>query len=96
MASMEESSLFEISIDNANLSKSEFYQLSIQAQNFQSALNNNANRFIEACDLVDYTTAKDNVTATSYENMSVSIIELNYNLVNAYNSVLADMVSIAA
>ena len=76
--------------------KLKFYNLAIQAQNIQETLNNDRDKFVEACNFVDYKQVKNDDSATAHEKMCVSIIESNYALVLAYNNVLTQMLDIVA
>ena len=81
-------------IEKAETNKAEFYELSVQAQNFQTALNNNQSKFVKAYNDVEYVLVQPKGNKTAYEELCVSIVEENYNLVMGYNSVLADMLDI--
>lgn len=84
----------EGAIEKAETNKAEFYELSVQAQNFQTALNNNQSKFVKAYNDVEYVLVQPKGNKTAYEELCVSIVEENYNLVMGYNSVLADMLDI--
>ena len=76
--------------------KSNFYELSVQAQNIQSTIDNDINKFMTACQKIDYGMVVDSSTATALEKMCVAIIESNYNLICNYNIVLVEMLNIVA
>lgn len=81
---------------NHNNNKLNFYNLAIQAQNIQETLNNDRDKFVEACNAVDFKIVKVDETATPYEKMCVDIIESNYSLILTYNNVLTQMLDIVA
>lgn len=81
---------------NHEYNKLNFYNLAIQAQNIQETLNNDRDKFVEACNTVDYKTVKTDESASYHEKMCVSIIESNHSLVSNYNNVLTQMLNIVA
>ena len=81
---------------NHNNNKLNFYSLAIQAQNIQETLNNDREKFVEACNSLDYCVVKTDVTASAFEEMCVSIIDSTYSLIEAYNNVLTQMLNIVA
>ena len=88
----------QIAVEKANHedNKQNFYSLAVQAQNIQEMLNNDREKFVEACNSIDYITVKASLSSTAYEDMCVSIIESNYDLVTTYNGVLSKMLDIVA
>lgn len=88
----------KINVDTAkqkiDAQKEIFYKLAVQAQNFQTILENDRNKFIVACKSIDYKTVKDDVTASAFDKMCVEIIDGNHDLVISYNNVLSQMIQI--
>ena len=79
---------------NNETNKFKFFELSVQSQNIQATLNNDRNKFVTACNDIDYVEVKNDETANAHDKMCVSIIEENYNLICNYNAVLAEMLQI--
>ena len=80
---------------NNNVNKEKFYELSVQAQNIQTILNNDSNKFVTACNDIEYVTVKANLNdAAANDNACVYIVEDNYRLITEYNKVLSQMVNI--
>ena len=91
----DEETASEIANNEAN--KEEFYNLSVQAQNLQSTLNNNKNKFVTACNDIDFIVINSNLdSANPHEEMCHYIILENYQLITEYNSVLSSMLNILA
>ena len=67
---------------NNESNKSQFYELSVQAQNIQTVLNNDRNKFVKACNSIQYSIVLNNENASAYEKTCVEIIESNYNLIS--------------
>ena len=93
----------EIAIEKANnqdlptnSNKERFYNLAIQAQNLQTILNNNQNKYYFACDFVDYVKVKANYYSSAQELVCIDIIEENSDLILEYNEVLVAMLEIVA
>ena len=88
----------QIAIEKANHinNKQNFYNLAIQAQNIQETLNNDRDKFVEACNFVDYCVAKTNISATALEEMCVGIVDSTHSLIVEYNNVLTQMLNIVA
>ena len=86
----EEETATEI-INKDQTKKETFYNLSVQAQNIQAIMNNDKDKFIIACNNIDYGLVVKEATITPYEQMCVDIIDGNYQLVCDYNYVLTEM-----
>lgn len=84
----------QTAIEKAEVNKNDFYELSVQAQNIQTTLKNDIDKFITACNDVDYVIAKTDATISSHDKMCVNIVESYYHLVLTYNEVLAKMLNI--
>lgn len=89
----------EVAADKANneANKTNFYELSVQAQNIQTSFDNDREKFLTACNAIDFALLTEDMSkATPYETMCYAII-LDYNdLVEEYNKVLTEMVKITA
>ena len=68
--------------------------ITVQAQNLQATQNNNRQKFITACNAIEYARVKNNENASAYQKMCARIIEANEELLIEYNSVLHLMVNI--
>ena len=84
----------QTAIEKAIVNKNDFYELSVQAQNFQTTLKNDIDKFVIACNDIDYAVIKTDATASAHDKMCVSIVESYYNLVSTYNNVLVKMLNI--
>ena len=77
-----------------NSNKKRFYALAVQAQNIQATLKNDNEKFVSACNAIDYTKTKNNQFATAQELLCVDIIDSHNALIQCYNEVLVGMLSI--
>ncbi len=84
----------DAAVQKAEANKETFYNLAVQAQNFQSALNNDQNKFVLACNSIEYVVVNSNENKTPIEELNIAIINSNDSLVLAYNSVLSDMLDV--
>jgi len=86
----------EVAAEKANHSKNKekFYNLAVQAQNIQSVLNNDLNKFITACNDIHFLNVTESLVASAHEKMCVEIIKSNKELIAEYNDVLAQMINI--
>lgn len=83
-----------VEITNHSANKSNFYDLSVSAQNVQTILKNEQYKFIQACNEIEYVEVKSAETASAKQLMCVDIIESRNNLISTYNSVLEQMLDI--
>ena len=73
--------------------KSKFYELSVQAFNLQTALENDRSKFVTASSIIEYA-GLDLDEASANEKISGKIIEQRLELVSQYNIVLDEMLKI--
>lgn len=83
-----------IEIANNETNKQQFYDLAVQAHALQEILFNDLDKFITAVNKISYSTVIDSSTATSYEKLCADIIESNYKLIEDYNVVLSQMLTL--
>lgn len=81
---------------NNEINKANFYDLAIKAQNIQATLNNDREKFVNACNTIEYSKVKIALSKTPHEQMCVDIIDSNYLLITNYNNVLTEMLNIVA
>jgi len=81
-----------IQVAGSEANKLTFYQLSKQAYNAQTMLNNDNSKFLTACNLVDYASDKEGLSAS--EIMSKQIIEDYCVVLKEYNQVLKNMLDL--
>lgn len=79
---------------NNTANKENFYNLAVKAQNIQSILNSDVEKFIKACNKIHYLNVVSSQTPGVHETMCVEIIEGNYHLISTYNQVLVEMLAI--
>lgn len=89
----QESAVFKA---NNEANKQSFYNLAVKAQNIQTTLNNDREKFINACNTIEYSQVKIASTQTPHEQMCVKIIDSNYELISVYNDILIQMLNIIA
>ncbi len=80
-------------IANHSDNKERFYNLAIQAQNFQTTIQNDMGKFITASLNIHYS-GMNFETASVYEKFCADIIESNYDLICGYNEVLYQILQI--
>lgn len=79
---------------NTNEKLEAFYNLSVQAYNIQETINNDQSKYDYACNLICYVEVAKKEHPTANELMCLSIIQANQDLINNYNTVLANMLGI--
>ena len=77
--------------ERAKENKSNFYALSVQAQNIQTVLINENSKYNYACNEIDYVSVSASDSATPQQKLCASIIEENYNTISIYANVLNQM-----
>lgn len=80
--------------DRVNANKTAFYNLAVKAQNIQATQNNNRQKFITACNGIEYALVNGSTQATEYQKLCARIIEENQEMIAEYNSVLNSMINI--
>ena len=78
-------------IVNNGANKESFYNLAVQAYNIQETMNNDKEKFVTACNAIDYSVVKASASVNAHQQLCVDIIESNYELISTYNSALVEM-----
>lgn len=79
---------------NNENNKKDFYDLAIKAQNVQATLNNDRDKFVSACNTIEYLKVNISISKTPHELMCIEIINSNNSLIIAYNDILIQMLNI--
>ena len=83
-----------VEVANNVTNKERLYELAIRAQNLQSTIKYEQDKFVKACNSIDYSLTKENEAATEYQLLCVRIIDSTNMLFVTYNSVLSEMLNI--
>ena len=78
---------------NNEINKTNFYNLAIKAYNLQEILSNDASKYTTATKEISYLEVNADLKASNYEKMCVEIINGYQFVLEEYNNVLAEMVS---
>ena len=74
--------------------KQDFFELSIKLYNLQTILNNNYDIYMQACQDVVYSRVTSDINASDYESLCLNIIDNHSYIVDEYNAVLIDLLTI--
>lgn len=83
----------ETAEENANANEN-FFELSVQMYNAQEILNNDYDKFVAACNKIDYQEVKNKKDKTEMEEMCLKIIDDYDYLVTEYNTILIQLINI--
>ncbi len=83
----------EKAIEKAN-ANADFFELSVQMYNAQEMLNNDYDKFMSACNEIDYQDVLLKQDKEETENLCIKIINDFDSLVNEYNTVLVKLINI--